>query len=119
MTAIPRGGQGWNLLALGNGLIARNKAEGASDIALSWGEITFTSESHSLTLESPGAIIEGLCYFDYQERNEIRIDQGGIGLFDILVSGVTAIGKAIVGQADWDYLEVVSELYYIMRVDDI
>ncbi|KAJ9230270.1 hypothetical protein DTO169E5_8505 [Paecilomyces variotii] len=50
----------------------------------------------------------------YQDRNQIREDQGGSGPFDIVVSGVTAIGKAILGQAEWDSVEVTAELFFFL-----
>lgn len=48
-----------------------------------------------VTLRRRNSGTVGICSFDYKEVNGIRGDQGGEGPFDLLVHGVTAIGKAL------------------------
>ncbi|KAJ9192135.1 hypothetical protein DTO021D3_5522 [Paecilomyces variotii] len=91
---------------------------GGSDIALERGQMLMSDNRRMVTLKGRSSGMVAIYSFDYKEISGIREDQGGEGPFDLLIHGVTAIGKALLGQASWDSAEVWAELYFVLAQDE-
>ncbi|KAJ9300951.1 hypothetical protein DTO271G3_2115 [Paecilomyces variotii] len=99
-------------MALQSGAIA-GELLGENEVALEKGQVVMSDNRRMVTLKGRNSGTVSVYAFDYKEANGIREDQGGQGSFDVLVHGVTAIGKALLGQADWDSVGVLAELYFV------
>ncbi|KAJ9196863.1 hypothetical protein DTO164E3_6112 [Paecilomyces variotii] len=87
---------------------------GSSNAALEKGQVMMSDNRRSVKLKGRSSGTISVYCFDYKEVNGVREDQGGEGPFNLLVNRTTAIGKALLGQANWDSLEVAAELYYVV-----
>ncbi|RWQ97335.1 hypothetical protein C8Q69DRAFT_441535 [Paecilomyces variotii] len=67
--------------------------------------ISSLQERRIVTLKGRSSGMVAIYSFNYKEISGIREDQGGEGPFDLLIHGVTAIGKALLRQASWDSAE--------------